>query len=496
MAINNHENDDMLYSYEDVLVPVPKSFSWFVKVKRERLTTEEGDPFSTRMLADSLGLDYEMFRKIVNMQKPTKKRDCIIAICALLYATPEETNAALECYNGMPKLNKNYTDDEIIINMLKSNYNRCVSCDEYELMTIDEINEYLDSHHVPKLIIIEHRSSQTPFKPNYPYPVLKKRVECGKDELALGDQYDSLASRYSPLRYSVYASMTLGNAKDPRYILTATQDGKLELQDLSLMADENADWFRSFRSLDDTGMFRDCYTELQKMVKDEHAKMLGILNDTKNYSCRISSRIIDGKLHVFLETYNYKVPELNEYYLMDYSGGVYTLYVLDSSQFMRYYLSADEYIRYYGRSSFFPKESFPSIESIQSKMDTAPTNRREIFRVHKSAYVEMVQKIDSLIADLKIGTAHICKVDALFDSPYDAIMFYDVADKFNCTIDDEYGVINGIGSDTALFEAENGDQIELTIDDIMAGCALGLMTINEIIAFRLTHDSFQIVDLL
>ena len=163
MAINNHENDDMLYSYEDVLVPVPKSFSWFVKVKRERLTTEEGDPVSTRMLADSLGLDYEMFRKIVNMQKPTKKRDCIIAICALLYATPEETNAALECYNGMPKLNKNYTDDEIIINMLKSNYNRCVSCDEYELMTIDEINVYLASHHVPKLIIIEHRSSHTPY---------------------------------------------------------------------------------------------------------------------------------------------------------------------------------------------------------------------------------------------------------------------------------------------------------------------------------------------
>lgn len=77
----------------------------------------------------------------------------------------------------------------------------------------------------------------------------------------------------------------------------------------------------------------------------EHADLLGlskgmyqkILNKqketqfrdciTKNYHERIGAGIHNGRIHIFYETYNYRVPELNEYYLFEYIDGVYRLTV-------------------------------------------------------------------------------------------------------------------------------------------------------------------------
>jgi hypothetical protein len=55
---------------------------------------------STRELAQKLGIDNEMFRKIINKEKPTKKRDCIIAICAMIHFDLNKTNEALILYRG------------------------------------------------------------------------------------------------------------------------------------------------------------------------------------------------------------------------------------------------------------------------------------------------------------------------------------------------------------------------------------------------------------
>lgn len=60
-----------------------KSFSQFIKEKRKLEKGQSNNKnITTRELASRLSIDYEMFRKILNMNKPTKKRDCIIAICA------------------------------------------------------------------------------------------------------------------------------------------------------------------------------------------------------------------------------------------------------------------------------------------------------------------------------------------------------------------------------------------------------------------------------
>lgn len=494
---HDSSNQKVLRCQEEEYSPIPQTkdaFARFVRKKRKMLCTEEGESVSTRMIADSLGIEYEQFRKIVNKQKPTKKRDCIIAICALLYATSKETNIALACYNDLPRLDDKYKNDAVIIKMLDKNFQRAEEDEEFVLMSIEDINYYLGENGVPDLDIIDHRHARKTISPSYPFPVLKTQVTTKAEELALGDPYDSLESCYSPSRYHIYASMILGVPGKPQYCLSVTDNGVLGMFEQPNADNNYASPFEFFDSPDETGSFRDCFIELQKKVLLERKRMLDTLNDTKNYYQRMSARIISGSIHVFFETFNYKVPELNEYFLMDYSAGQYTLFVFEDSQFMRYYLSPEEYSDLYGGTKEKPKAKYPSLESFQT-VDISIASK-EIINIHKRAYSEIKTEIDSLITSLKSGKAQICNLEAIFDSPYGALTFINVADKFNCSIDEDYGVITKIGTDRALFDAPNGSQIELSVEDVLDGCSLGLKSIDDIIAFRLLHGSLKLSELL
>lgn len=79
-----------------------KAFAEFIREKRTDHNETNGTELSTEALGEMLGISYEMFRKILNQQKPTKKRDCIIAICAALNLAPDEVDLALNLYNYMP----------------------------------------------------------------------------------------------------------------------------------------------------------------------------------------------------------------------------------------------------------------------------------------------------------------------------------------------------------------------------------------------------------
>ena len=78
-------------------------FSKYIKEKRKGEKSSLGKKYlSTKELAKKLEINYEQFRKILNLNKPTKKRDCIIAICIALRLDADETNKALELYQYMP----------------------------------------------------------------------------------------------------------------------------------------------------------------------------------------------------------------------------------------------------------------------------------------------------------------------------------------------------------------------------------------------------------
>lgn len=65
-----------------------KEFSEYIRGILEDNNEKLGQEMSISDLGAIVGIDYEMFRKILNQQKPTKKRDCIIAICVALDMPP------------------------------------------------------------------------------------------------------------------------------------------------------------------------------------------------------------------------------------------------------------------------------------------------------------------------------------------------------------------------------------------------------------------------
>ena len=100
-----------------------EKFADYIKEKRKEIISPSGKKgLKTRELAESLDINYEQFRKILNMNKPTKKRDCIIAICAMLRLDIDDTNKALKLYQYMPILNEKNPRDELLIEILDEQY--------------------------------------------------------------------------------------------------------------------------------------------------------------------------------------------------------------------------------------------------------------------------------------------------------------------------------------------------------------------------------------
>lgn len=458
------------------------SFSKFFDEMLKRLNETIGEKISKKDIANKLGISSEMFRKIVNKEKPTHNRDCIIAICAMLHADTTDTNMALYFYN-MSELNDYISRDELMMNILDEQ--------SENQLTISEINEKLKVKKFPELDIINHRAKKNNDETIYPYTRVKTKVECRMEDLTFDDIYDSLDAKYNRL-YRIMAFMWLEDSGKRGYKLCAEPDGYLSCTEYPMVGK----WYHEYDTIDDTGIFKSCFEELQKMARIEQRKMADMINDTRNYHERISAKIIKNELHVFYETYNYTIPELGEYYLMDYVNGEYTLYVSYDSRFMKYYLSDNEYRELFGKLSDKVEEAYCSVKDIEHAIEISKPDRKDIIKLRISTFRNAKGKIVSLIDDLKAGKAHIRNFERIYDNPYDVLKRYQVTKEFMCTFDSEYGEIVDIGVEKVVFTLSDGRHIKLTFDDLCAGFRLGLSSIDEIGSFLLEHHTFEITELL
>ena len=450
-------------------------FSDFIKDMRKGVVSQFGKQgITTRELAELVGIDYEQFRKIVNMNKPTKKRDCIIAICAVLRLDLDETNEALVLYNHMPTL------DEDTIN--KRDLKLIEILDEQFInpLTIAKINQRLVLNGFPELDIIDHRRSvkPAPGKVNAPYKLLKKRVRTLSNDLLLfGNQYDSLDAEYSMDRYRCVAEMWLDDAKQKQiYHLTADTHHSYDIE----VHGETITDIKSYTAPEDSGVFMDYFFELEAMANRELKKMLSILNDTKNYNTRISAGILDGALHVYVETYNFTVPELNEYYLFEYKNGSALLSVYQDSEFMRCYLSPDQYTQTYGKKPITLIAQYNSVEEITSCHNLADRSSPELLKCRSSYFKMLKDKADTLISDIKSGKKYIRHLDYIYDDRDRVCEFFGVEKEFECSLDDEYGDMMFAGKKSADFQFEGSDTVIITIEDLYKAFELGFTNIREI----------------
>lgn len=470
------------------------SFSDFFNEKISKLLNEKGiivNKYSIaeekKKMAKLLDIDYDSFRKYINNQKQMKKRDLIIAICALIQANSVETDNVLDFFE-MQELEPSWDDiesrDGILIGILDNQSDSPCS--------IIEINRKLADKHYSILDIIDHKKKDSvPIK--YPYPLIKKKVECRVDELLYGDQYNSLSTEYDINRYYFIATMWLGSKKEYYELHTSNNGGFFA----NLHTNDNIS-IHSYKSIEETGIFENRFIELMEMVKSEKKKMVNILNDTKNYHSRKSASVIDSELHIYYETYNYSIPEKGEYYLMDYSNGQYTLYVSPESIFLRFYLPEKVYNGIYGKSidikTYLKKlERYNSIESMEKILESEKKHRNPFLKKRISAFKTIKLEIDTLIENLTTGKVHILNLEYVFNNTCDILKYYNVTEEFQCVYDEEYGEITN-GIDKVTFSIDNNQDIELTFENLIDGFELGLGSIDEIGKFLLQHKSLKIAD--
>lgn len=467
-----------------------ETFAEFIRQKRKEVLSPTGKAgISIQEHADLLGLSKGMYQKILNKQKETQSRDCIIAICVSLSLDVEDTNTALRLYAFMPGLDKDCPREQEIIEVLDGEIDN--------LITIEAVNERLRRYGFEPLRIINHRNrakkgKEESKKPVFPYKLLSKKVETRVEELLYGDPYDSLETVYDFSRYHCYAKMRLFDEESEcNYCLSASPTGNYILEKYSKGADAD---IISFKKAEDSGKFADYFMELQGMAKSEQRRMEGYLNDTKNYYERIGAGIHNGRIHIFYETYNYSVPELNEYYLFEYIDGVYRLTVSNRSMFMQKYLSESKYAEHYGIQAQEKIQQYDSIEEIESILND-PENQHQsgILNLRKFAYKTLKPKVEECLEKIRQKKAYVRRLDYIWDDRDRVCEFFGVTEEFKCTLDDEYGDIMSAGVKFALFQTKDGSNVEITLQDLYTAFELGFQSIVEICQVKQEAGSIESV---
>jgi len=471
MKSNKNYNNDIPLKKTTTIIEKENNkntFSAFIKEKRMDLDSPSGKNYlSTEDLAAKLDISYEQFRKIINKNKITKKRDCIIAICAVLELDSFDTNEALVNYNYMPILDVDNPRDDFLINILEEQ--------QSNHLTIDEINKCLLRNNFPELDIIDHRNSKknASGRIDPTFTLLKKQTRIFADESAFDNPYNSLVTEYSLNRYHCVAEMWLDNTKDREvcHLKASTRHNYL-LEKLG----KNINKFETFKSPEDSGIFKDYYLELKGMANHELKKLYSILNDTKNYQTRVSANIKNDTLYVYSETYNYSIPEIEEYYLLEHHNNELVMSVYHKSEFMRYYLDTDEYTALYGKNTNKLIAQYRSIEEIEHDKGQPTT----ILKSRSYHFKALIEQTKTLISDIKEQKRYIRDLKYIYDDKDQVCQFFNVDKEFQCTLDNDYSGMMYASIQSVDFNFEDCGKVNITLDDLYKAFELGFKDINQI----------------
>ena len=501
------------------------SFAELFRAKQKALGEAEGRKISKEEIGLRLGFDYETFRKIVNKhkEKQTKKRDCVIAICAVIGCDASETNEALRLY-GFPELDQYHLRDEIIWDKLIEQPDSPIS--------VDEINEALTAACFTPLDISNHRNHTQPKNGSFPYKLVRRHFQCTVEGVGRCKEPD----RFLDLRYDVDCFYNMRTCmeylgQDRRFeICIRYEEPRMDAPETvyqtgirrrispkrkryivyTYPTEACESELHEYDQIDETGDFRVCFLEIEKAEQKEKKRLCDTVNDTRNYGSRIAAKVIENELHVFCETYNCDIPELSEYYLMDFCCGEYTLYILNQSCFMQMYLREEQYEQTYGCKPAFRilhirknwddacgmnagklsdpvSDQYSSEEEIEkSAYEARDIGTFEIYgenvitELRLNTYKQMKKQTDEMIGKLKTGKAHICSHELLGDAADDLIAAY-------------FGVPAPDGN---VVTFPDGTQLTLSAENIRDAFELGLHTVDEASAFLQTHSSLKISEIL
>ncbi len=480
--------DEIIKDYTSEIKPVETlDFSKFIRDKLKEYNEDYNKEIKIKDLATIVGFDSpDVFKQTLNKRKKTNKRDCIIAICISLQLLEKDINYALYLYD-MPILNKEDPRDKVIIQYIKESVGKDapeLSIRRLNLYLIDKGKRELDIHNNQGN---KRKDKSTKEDPN-PYKILKVLIHTPFDvDYYYGDPYNSLCTKYSPYRCNCTGNMYIYEPEHGRYFkLSTSANGCLSSQEY--YKDKAPASCENYDGIDSSGVFKGCFKQLLNATNTEKTRLLEILNDTKNYSTRASARVINDLLCVFVEEYNYVIPEFNEYYVLQLADGKYTLSVYEKSAFMHYYLSSSEYEKTYVVPLGDPKEKYDSLEQIDSLIENSNkrTDDYSRLRLRRKEFIKLKPIVDELLQKIKSHEVYI-QNPQIYDNEIGILEHYHLESDFEMVCkEEEFGEVY----DT-LPEKEyilpNGQRVKITIEDLSEAFSLGLKDIDEICRIKNKH---------
>lgn len=467
IRLHEQEGDKARYSRRDV-----EKYKELINRYQAKDEVIGRDSITAPELSKLIPVSNEMFRKILNGQKKTTKRDYIILIGILLRMESDIISDLLSFY-GMPVLNPKYDDRDSELAAIADE--AADNEDPDARLTMAQINNKLQVAGYPGLEIKkEHEQTVR----NEKYEIVKYKTYTTGDYKTF-DRYDSIAARYDLQRYRFYSKMILREKlAGDEYLLTADSNGLLSCKK-NVCHDEEEMSFISFQSLENTGEYMEYFQEMRRGIRSEKKRVEGILNDTKNYGERIGAGIQDRKFHIYSELYNYDIPECNEYYLLQFSEGTYKLSVFRESIFMKVYLGEAEHREYYKSKKIKPSAIYESEEELRKLILEERAFEKEILlRLRLRYYLKQKKSVDECRRKIKEHEAYVLNLNDIYDDEPDRVCrYFDVEQEYEC-FEDEGGMFFA-GCSEHIFELEFGTVV-LTLKDLYRAFELGFKNLEDI----------------
>ena len=467
------------------------AFSKFIRSKIKDYNEYNPSELTVEKLGEALGIDNEIFRKKLNKNKPINERDCIIAMGVVLCLSPGEIDEALALYDMLP-LNPKDDRDRLIESLVSNAFMK----NTYDL-TVSLLDDYLRSCGFRTLKVQNKKNKDKskkgkPKKKTLPYKIIDQYVSPTETaELYSGDIYDSLCTIYNPYSIRCFGEMLLGDSNGkPAFVISADTSNLLSYSEPDDLVP-----VKFFDSINNTGIFEPYFKRLYSMLNIQRQKRLDILKDTRNYRIRSSAKVKNDSLCIFVEEYNYTIPELNEYFVVSRTGGIYEFCVYEESAFMKYYLSSEEYKNVYYRDPAEAKEKYDSVEQIEALINSIDKHSVEYYRLHLRSRVfrNLISIVDELFNKIEEEKVYIQNPYQIYgdDYEYEIIGYYHLDNDFVYeNIETEYEkIVNYYENRDYIFD--NGQTINISHKDLLEAFKLGIKTLNDILRIKSKYGSIK-----
>ena len=431
-----------------------------------------GERIPKEILVERMGLSsWEDIKKRLNRQRPLD-RDFVIALFSQLQLGVKTTNYALNAA-GFPILCPEYQKikqnrDKLLIQLLEIS--------REDLMSIDKINDCLERHGLDPLFIRGRKESKEP----NPWIILDIQPKVNIESRSRFS--NSIGLRYDIELFPIDAFAVVKNTEDNTIHKFRIANNRYFYYQL----DDGSSYKEFKRKEEITPVLVPLFEDLENIIFSEKKRVSNQFDDTKNYAQRISTKLIDGKMHIFGERFDFTIPELGEYFFVDYCEGIYEYSVLKKSQFLHYQIANKKYKSLFGKY-------IPQIQCVSKNIEVVHTYLKRNFEELLSETIKnkRVNSFDSLIDEVnsfknnfKNNKISIIDLDELFepeDISHRVCCYYKVDDKYAFSLIEENGPIEifAPGLSEALF-LYNGDEVMLTLDDLISSFSYGIETIDDI----------------